>query len=66
MTTRHDKALFEARTARSNLPVRHPNRWRLIADLLLSPPTHLHHYRDLNRRMVENMIETVDVEARCP
>jgi hypothetical protein len=65
MTKRHDKALFEARTAHRNLPVRHPNRWKIIAELLFSPPARLHHYRDLNRRMVDKMIETVDGEARC-
>ena len=65
MTRRHDTNWSEARTAHRNLPVRHPNRWRLIADLLFSPPTRLPHYRELSRRMLEEMIETADVEARC-
>jgi hypothetical protein len=62
MTTRHHSTLHESRTAHLNLPVRHPNRWRLVADLLFSPPTHLHQYRDLSRRMFE---EAVDAED-CP
>ena len=65
MTQRHDISLSEARTAHRNVPVRYPNRWRLLADVLLAPPTHLHHYRDLSRSMVEDMIEKVDIEARC-
>ena len=65
MTKRHEKAPFEARTAHRNLPVRHPNRWKMITELLFSPPAHLHRYRDLNRRIVDKMIETADVEARC-
>jgi hypothetical protein len=65
MTTRRGGTLSEARTAHRNLSVQHPNRWRLIAELLFSPPTHFQRYRDLNRKMVEDVIERINVEAGC-
>lgn len=58
-------ALQESRSARSNLPVRLPARWRLFADLLFSPPTRVHRYRDLSRRMFEDSVDAADCELTC-
>lgn len=57
--------LHEARTDRHNLPVRQPALRHLIADLLFSPPKHLHHYRDLSRRMVEHTVDNLDCGGHC-
>lgn len=53
--------LFESRTARFNLPVRNRGRWRVIRELLLSPPTHLAHYRELRARL---FLHAADAESR--
>ena len=65
MNPQQKHASQESRTARSNLPVRHPARMRLFADLLFSPPTRLHRYRDLSRRMFENSVDAADCELIC-
>jgi len=48
--------LQESRSERFNLAVWHPSRWRLLLDALLASPRHIHSYRDLSRRMVEDTL----------
>jgi len=50
----------ESRTARTNLPVRHPARWRLLRDLLLTPPMRLHRYRTMTSRLFEDAVDDYD------
>lgn len=52
---------FESRTARFNLPVRNRGRWRLIRELLLSPPTHLARYHELRARL---FVRAADADRR--
>ena len=65
MNPHRNPALHESRTARSNLPVTLPARWRLFADLLFSAPTRVHRYRDLSRRMFEDSVDAADFELIC-
>jgi len=55
-------AIQESRCAHTNRPVQHPSRWRLLAELVLSPPTRLHRYRNLSVRMLEDTINKIDRE----
>ena len=49
-----DHASFkESRTARFNLPVRHPGLWRFLLDQLVAPAIRVGRYRDLTTRMLE-------------
>jgi hypothetical protein len=47
---------FESRTARFNLPVRHPSKWSVLVDHVLASPMRLHRLQDLNRRIAEDAI----------
>lgn len=55
-----DAPMRESRTARFNLPVRHPALWRFLADQLLSPAMRVHRYRHLSVRMFEDMMDEID------
>ena len=57
--------LYESRSARHNARVEHPSRWRLIAELLLSPANRVHRYKDLSRRMLEDTIDSFDCRKPC-
>ena len=57
--------LYESRSARCNATVKHPARWRLIAELLLGPASRVHRYRDLSRRMMEDAIDNYDGRKPC-
>lgn len=66
MMERHDKyPLFESRSAHHNVKVKHPARWRLFAELLLSPASRVNRYRDLSRRIVEDAIDNYDCRRQC-
>ena len=65
MNPQQKHASQESRTARSNLPVTLPARWRLFADLLFSAPTRVHRYRDLSRPMFEDSVDAADCEMIC-
>jgi len=54
----------EGRTARFNLPVRHPALWRFLLDQLLSPATRIHRYRNLSARMLEDTMREMG-DGRC-
>jgi len=54
----------EIRTARFNLPVCRRSTFRRLLDTFLAPPTHLHRYRNLSTRMLENTLDEVDC-GRC-
>ena len=47
---------IESRTARFNVPVQHPSRWSVLADIVLASPMRIHRYRDLSRRIVEDAL----------
>lgn len=51
---------LESRSARFNLPVRHPSKWLLLRDQLLSSPMRIHRYRNLSVRMLENAMDEHD------
>ncbi len=53
-------ALKDGRTARFNLPVRHPALWRFVRDQLLSAPMRLHRYRHLSVTMLEDVLDEID------
>ena len=57
--------LYESRSAHRNIAVKHPARWRLLAEWLLAPAARLHRYRDLNRRTVESALEDRDCRLMC-
>ena len=65
MAKQHDLPLKESRSARHNVPVRHPGRWRLLAEALIGPATRLHRYRDLSRRITEDAVDTLDCRSFC-
>lgn len=50
----------ESRSARFNVPVRHPSKWALLHDVLLSPLNHTLRYRVLSGRMLEKTIRELD------
>ena len=54
----------ESRTARFDLPVRHPAKWRFLLDQLTSSSIRLHRYRNLSARILEDTIEDMDCR-RC-
>lgn len=56
----NDPALRDSRTARFNLPVRHPPLWRFVRDQLLSPAMRIHRYRGLSARMFEDTMSEID------
>lgn len=47
---------IESRSARFNLPVQHPSRWSVLVDRILASPMRIHRYRDLSRRIVEDVL----------
>ncbi len=51
----------ESRSSRFNLPVRHPSKWQLVLDQLLSSPMRIHRYRNLSNRI---FLDTMD-EKDC-
>jgi len=53
--------LVESRTARGNIAVRHPARWRLLKDVLLSPSKRLHRYRTMSARLFEGAVDEYDL-----
>ena len=53
-------AIHESRSPHRNVAVRHPSRWRLLADFLLSSPMRLHRYRNLSVRMFEDVLSEID------
>ncbi len=57
--------LQESRTARGNLAVHHPARWRLLKDLLISPPMRLHRYRSTSARLFEDAVDELDFGKCC-
>ncbi len=50
----------ESRTARFNLPVRHPPLWRFLLQQLVSPVLRLHRLRNLSTRMIEDAMNDLD------
>jgi len=56
----NEAPLKESRTARFNLPVRHPALWRFLADQILSSPMRIHRYRILSARIFESMVKEID------
>lgn len=58
MNTRN--SMRESRTARFDLPVRHPALWRFVADQLLGPAKRLHDYRQLSVRMLEDTLDELN------
>lgn len=52
--------LRECRTARFDLPVRHPPLWRFVLDRLLGPATRVHYYRQLSARMIGDTLDELD------
>ena len=57
--------LCESRSARCNVKVASPARWRLIAEFLLSSPIRTHRYRDISRRMLEETIHNYHCRKPC-
>ncbi len=55
--------LKESRSARFNVPVRHPSKWSLLFERLLASPMRLHRYRHMSIRMLEDTIDTIDCGA---
>ena len=51
-----NKLLRDSRTARFDLPVRHPPLWRFLLDLLAGPAVRLHRYRRLSERMLDDSL----------
>lgn len=51
---------LESRSARFNLPVRHPSKWLLLRDQLLSSPMRIHRYRNMSVRMLETAMDEHD------
>ena len=51
---------LESRSARFNLPVRHPSKWLLLRDQLLSSPMRIHRYRNMSVRMLEDAMDEHD------
>lgn len=47
---------IEGRSARFNLPVQYPSRWSVLVDRILASPMRIHRYRDLSRRIVEDVL----------
>jgi hypothetical protein len=63
MKTRY-QCTQEDRTARFNLPVRRCSKLRPLLELFLAPPTRLHRYRNLSKRMLEHTLEQTG-RGRC-
>jgi hypothetical protein len=57
-------ALKESRSARFNVPVRHPSKWSLLLERLLASPMRLHRYRHLSVRMLEDTFDQIDCGTR--
>ena len=55
--------LRDSRTARFDLPVRHPALWRFLFDQLLRPALRLHNYRHLSMRMLEDTLDELNCET---
>ena len=45
---------LESRSARFNLPVRHPSKWSILVDHVLASPMRIHRFRNLSRQIVED------------
>ena len=54
------EAMQESRSARFNLPVRHPSRWALLREVFFSSPNRTHRYRILSHRMLETTIRKMN------
>ena len=55
-----NSTLQESRSERFNLPIRHPAKWRILMDLLLSSPMRVHRYRNLSAKMFEDTVDEFD------
>lgn len=56
-----DRASFkESRTARFNLPVRHPALWRFLLDQLVAPAIRMGRYRKLTTQIFEDSMREID------
>jgi len=49
-----------SRSARFDLPVRHPPLWRFVLDELTGPARRLHHYRRLSERMILRTLDELE------
>ncbi len=49
-------AIRDSRTARFDLPVRHPPLWRFLLEMLAGPAKRLHRYRRLSERMLDDTL----------
>jgi hypothetical protein len=53
-------ATQQSRSARFNVQVEHPSRWRLVLERLLASQMRIHRYRTLSVRMFEDTMDSID------
>ena len=63
MKARH-QCSREGRTPRFNLPVCRHSPFRRLLNSFMAPPTRLHRYRDMTRKILEHELDKLD-GGRC-